>query len=210
MSDQHQGPAGDSCCSGGRSEPQPQLNRREFLTSSGIALAAASMGPGFAGPFLPQDRLPIPADKKLDPAWVRSLFARGEPEVVVGEDLRFIGMPVGGFFAGTVYLGGDGRLWNFDIFNQQHEGAVAREGVSYRGQALRERDGANYAAPPSQRSPFDLDVSLVVAGEPRLMDRRGWSSIRFRGEYPVGTVWNFEPGSLRHTCGARGLKIGVR
>ena len=60
-----------------------------------------------------------PDDKKLDPAWVASLSARGEKETYSDPAaLRHIGMPVGGLFAGTVYLSGDGRLWLWDIFNR--------------------------------------------------------------------------------------------
>ncbi|MEW6742394.1 MAG: hypothetical protein AB1486_06515 [Planctomycetota bacterium] len=79
---------------------------------------------------------PIPAEKNLDPAWVASLFARGEPTVCREEELDFIGMPVGGLCAGQLYLGGAGRLWLWDVFNRFHRG------VGGRGQ-----NGENYVAP---------------------------------------------------------------
>jgi non-lysosomal glucosylceramidase len=165
-------------------------NRREFLaasTATGLAF--------LAGPFDLQDGFPIPVDKKLDPAWLRSLTVRGEPEVYSGEELRFIGLPVGGLFAGTLYLGGDGKLWNWDIFNEHHEGCVPRERVEYRGASLRERDGANYVDPPTQRSPFQFGVVWSAGDERRPMDASGWDDVRFRGEYPVGTVEYADPSS---------------
>ena len=86
--------------------------------------AAGTLGgamPIVAGPFDQSDYLTlIPADKKLNPDWVRSLFARGKPTVYRGKELRYIGMPVGGVGAGQLYLGGDGKLWLWDIFNHYH------------------------------------------------------------------------------------------
>ncbi len=171
-------------CDGGGGEP----SRRDFLAASGTAGLTLFGGRALAGPFTLQDGFPIPADKKLDPAWVSSLLARGEPEIYSGKELEFIGLPVGGLFAGTVYLGGDGKLWNWDIFNEHHEGCVPRGRVDFRGASLRERDGANYVDPPTQRAPFELGAVAEIGGERRHLDRRGWTGARFRGEYPVGTV----------------------
>ncbi len=85
----------------------------------------------------------IAKDKKLDPAWIDSLYARGEKQVYTDPAaLKHIGMPVGGLFAGTGYLSGDGRLWLWDIFNRDQEGVCPRP-VSYKGKKLRPRDGAN-------------------------------------------------------------------
>ena len=72
-----------------------------------------------AGPFTREDfEHLVPADKKLAADWVKSLFARGERTVYHGKDLEKIGMPIGGICTGQLYIGGDGRLWYWDIFNQ--------------------------------------------------------------------------------------------
>jgi uncharacterized protein (DUF608 family) len=99
-------------------------------------------------------------------------------------------MPVGGCFAGTVYLGADGRLWNWDIFNQHHLGGVIRRAeVTYRGESLDEVRGANYVRPPEPHSPFQIQFSLECDGRVRRLDSEGgWDSIRFLGRYPLGTV----------------------
>lgn len=146
----------------------PPLDRRRFLTIAGAG--------ALAGPFERVDfENLVPPDKKLRPEWVQSLFERGEPAVYRGPDLDFIGMPIGGICTGQIYLGGDGRLWRWDLFNQ-----VQRTGAEH------------YADPPQPDCPVEQGFALrVVAGERtfvRALDRTGFVDVSFRGQYPMGFV----------------------
>ena len=129
-----------------------------------------------AGPFTRKDfeRL-VPADKKLAPDWVRSLTDRGERSVYRGTDLDKIGMPIGGICAGQLYLGGDGKLWHWDIFNQRISTGAE-----------------HYAKPLSATSPFEqgFGVRLISAAgtEFRPLDRNHWREISFIGEYPIAYI----------------------
>jgi uncharacterized protein (DUF608 family) len=152
----------------------PDWNRREFVKIS----ATTSLGwvfsrlPVMAGPFTREDfDHRVPADKKLRPEWVKSLFERGAPEILRGGDLKFVGMPVGGIGAGQLYLGGDGRLWHWDIFNQP-----IRTGSDH------------YTNPIIPSSPLTQRFSLTMGDQTRTLDRAGFSDIAFRGEYPIGIV----------------------
>ena len=159
--------SGNCGCGGG-------LSRRNFVKTLGwgaVGLAAARL-PVMAGPFEAADFAKwIPADKKLHPDWVKSLFARGEPAVYRDRDLEWIGMPVGGLCAGQLYLGGDGRLWHWDIFNQ-HIGTGA----------------GHYAQPPKPDFPLEQGFSLKIGDQVHALDATGFPEVSFRGQYPIGTV----------------------
>ena len=166
----------NSCGCGGPS-------RRDFLrwTGLGAAAALANSLPAMAGPFEASDfaRL-VPPDKKLSPEWVASLVARGARTVYRGDELEKIGMPIGGICAGQLYLGGDGKLWHWDIFNQTiHTG------------------GGAYANPPKPDFPLEQGFALrLTAGDHvqvRTLDRAGFSDITFCGEYPIGYVEYRDP-----------------
>ncbi len=161
------------CCGG--------ASRRGFLKSVGLGVAV-SMAPAglaslaMAGPFEPGDFDKIvPADKKLSPDWVKSLFARGTRTVYRGAELEKIGMPIGGLCSGQLYLGGDGRLWHWDIFNIHHA-----------------TGDANYAHPPKPASPFDQGFAIRTRigdkTEVRRLDSTGFAQTEFCGGYPIGFV----------------------
>ncbi len=160
------------CCDG--------PSRRDFLQVIGLgtmaSLAGADAAKAMAGPFDETDfaRL-VPPDKKLDPGWVKSLYDRGQSTTYTGSDLALIGMPVGGICAGQLYLGGDGKLWHWDIFNR-----------------VDNTNDAHYAHPMRPQSPLDQGFALRIksgtTNEIRTLDHAGFSSVRFRGEYPIGFV----------------------
>jgi uncharacterized protein (DUF608 family) len=161
--------------------PGNQWARRDFLKTSAAAVLGLTFSqlPAMAGPFTREDfdHL-VPADKKLSPDWVKSLFARGTPEVLRGNELKFVGMPIGGIGAGQIYLGGDGRLWHWDIFNK-----------------FVKTDADHYAKPPSPSSPLTQNFSLKLGDKFVSLDRDGFSDVTFRGEYPVGVV-NYSDANL--------------
>ena len=148
-----------------------RFNRRGFLRVVGLGTAALAAGrlPAMAEPFV------VPADKKLTSEWIASLYARGDHTVYRGGDLKLIGMPVGGLCAGQVYLGGDGKLWHWDIFN------VRQFSIDN-----------SYQHPWIPSSPFDQGFSLQIKNGPGAgllaLDSSGFTDISFNGEYPLGFV----------------------
>ena len=157
------------------------FDRRRFLKTS--ALTAAGLAclrlPLMAGPFTREDfdQLVL-ADKKLSPDWVKSLFARGEPAVYRGAELEKIGMPIGGICAGQLYLGGDGRLWHWDIFNLPAKRSKPDDG--------------HYRAPLMPSSPLEQGFAIRIRSGEEIQTRKlqqgEWADVSFCGEYPIGRV----------------------
>ncbi|TKG93645.1 hypothetical protein EYV94_15470 [Puteibacter caeruleilacunae] len=100
------------------------------------------------------------------------------------KNLKYIGMPVSGVCTGQVYLGGDGQLWYWDIFNV---GMVDPGGPGDRF----------YLNPLTQEKKFPNGFGLkIIEGDRvhhRALNERGFSDISFEGEYPVGKVYYKDP-----------------
>jgi uncharacterized protein (DUF608 family) len=164
----------ESCSCGGNCKPG--IDRRDFIRLAGTGALGLYAGSVMAGPFLSSEFQDlVPADKKLAAAWVKSLFDRGTPQVYSGEELKYIGMPVGGICAGQLYAGGDGRLWHWDIFNK-------KIGTG----------DAHYANPMEPDFPVQqgFAVRTIVNGktETRRLDKTGFPDVAFRGEYPIALI----------------------
>ena len=163
----------------------PRIDRRDFVRAVGVGAAAYLAGsmPIMAGPFETDEfEKLIPSDKKLDPNWVKALFDRGTRTLYRGTDLKNIGMPVGGLCTGQLYLGGDGKLWYWDIFNKYF----------FTGY-----DAVTYVTPRVPSSPIEQGFTLKVTeggnSKEHTLDSAGFSDISFNGEYPFGFVEYKDP-----------------
>lgn len=177
------------------------MQRRTFLRSSGIFVSSVYAGnaKAIAGPFMPGELLHnIPVDKKLDPSWIRSLYKRGNVTRYIKSrnELRYIGMPVGGIHSGTLYLGGDGRLWLWDIFNSNQEGVdpktIEWESDLHVGKKVRPRDGSAYVQPAKDIRPLDQGFGFRVQIGNKViikkMEPADWDDIVFEATYPIAKI----------------------
>ena len=94
------------------------------------------------------------------------------------DQFKYIGMPIGGLFAGQVYLAGDGSLWNCDMFNTLLYNPKANAGDKF------------YRKPmiPKEYNYFKQGVYLKINGKRYSLDKNGFDNITFKGEYPLGLV----------------------
>ena len=149
-------------------------NRRNFLKTVSVLSCGLAFAPLriMAGPFTGEElRNFVPVDKKLHPNWIKSLYERGQATSYKGEELNYIGMPVGGIFTGQLYLGGDGRLWGWDIFNNYYK-----------------TGGAHYASPLDPQFPLEQGFEIQIGDEIHSLDKEGFSEVSFIGQYPIGEV----------------------
>lgn len=183
------------------------LSRRKFLQQGGLGSASLLLFnlPGWAkeiasfiagGQFAVHN---IPAEKNLDPEWVRSLYKRTIPPTFLKSrnELKFIGMPAGGLHAGTVYLGGDGRLWLWGIYNDAREGVDPKTVLWNDGTReikVRNRDGANYIEPTIAANRRVLEQGFAICFDfkgkriTRELKEEDWDEVKFEGTYPQATI----------------------
>lgn len=173
------------------------MQRRNFLKSSGLLTAGlyTLRLQAIAGPFSPVDfeKSVAPPNKRLKAEWTRSLMARGEPMLYrkSKDELKYIGMPVGGITAGTVYLGGDGKLWLWNIFNTNPQGIIPKT-LEYKGAKLTYSSGVDYVDPNLAWSPFYQEFAIAIReGKKQIirkLNQADWTEVIFSGSYPIGTI----------------------
>lgn len=179
------------------------MERRKFLRSAGMLTTSGFFStqlPLIAGPFKKEDFLHsrFPADKRLNAAWVKSLYERGKVTSYkkTKNELRYIGMPVGGICSGCVYVGGDGRLWLWDIFNQNQMGVVAKilpvKLSSFNLTEINNIHGTLYLQPVTDVNPLQQGFVISVTHNGTTTIRRliqdDWEEVIFEGAYPIATI----------------------
>lgn len=178
------------------------MKRRHFLKNSGFLAAGAGIGKfiPIAGPFTVNDffRGTGPQDKKLNRKWVQSLYERGIVTTYAKSknEIKFIGMPVGGICCGTVYVGGDGRLWLWDIFNENQLGAVTKilpiKMEIFNVKEINNVFGSLYLEPAFNVRPLQQGFALVIKQNGTSVVKRlhedDWDEVIFEATYPVATI----------------------
>lgn len=184
-----------------------KVQRREFIKQTGLLAAtlvvsqSGVLGKSFA-PYHSR-AWSNTLEKKLDPKWIKSLYNRGNVTTCLKSknELQYIGMPVGGINCGTVYLGGDGRLWLWDIFNKNQEGIEPKtaimdgqewKGTWRYGNKIISRDGAAYVAPAKDIRPLDQGFAFKIKYNDKTIIKElrpeDWDEIAFEATYPLATV----------------------
>lgn len=180
-----------------------KIRRRDFLKNTGVLTAGllTLRMPLIANPLAPGDlgNRQTAFDKRLDPEWVKLLYKSGTVTTYLKSknELQYIGMPVGGINCGTVYLGGDGRLWLWDIFNKNQEGIEPKvvqwnSDVQGMGKKVRSRDGACYIQPSKDIRPLEQGFAIKIKYQGAIIVKRfhqdDWDEIKFEATYPVAII----------------------
>lgn len=171
--------SGASCCC----EPLPAVNRRELLKIGGATFLVTTLGGSkmiMAGPFDcdPKSGKLIPADKKLDPKWVKSLYERGKKEFYKGKQLDTIGMPCCGIGSGQLYLCGDGTIGDWQVFGNAVSYWIGTTNSTFTVQKPKKPIKQGFA------------VAVKDGGKTTVkkLNKCGVEDVEFQGEYPVGIV----------------------
>ena len=178
------------------------LPRRKFIKQSSLTTALLSLNVASWAKDIFLNDGPvhnIPVNKNLDPAWIKSLYEKGKPTTYckTKNELKYIGMPAGGLHAGTVYLGGDGRLWLWGIYNDDREGIDPKTVLWNNGSKevkVQCRDGAGYVEPAIAGNKRVLEQGFAIKindGDTTIikeLKEDDWDEVLFEATYPLATI----------------------
>ena len=181
------------------------MPRREFVKLSTMGATLLSIPYLASCNFVSQSATGhlIPADKMLSPEWVKSLTERGVSETYTSlkDELKYIGMPIGGICCGQLYISGDGRLWLWDIFqsNYHRESPINASNPDEHKQWRLDQFSMGGLYPKPRTSSVDNNIHQVKSGfsiqyqkdgqtQTATLDNKSFNDITFRGEYPVAKI----------------------
>lgn len=171
------------------------MKRREFIYQSGLLSAATAVSGLPLQSIYGRDN-----DGTVSQAAIpENLREKGKPTTYLKSknELQYIGMPVGGIMCGMVYLGGDGRLWLWDVFNKNQTGVIYKdiqwhEKIQGNEAVLRPFDGANYVQPVKDVRPLEQGFAFLFEFNNQKIIKRlqpeDWDEISFEATYPMATI----------------------
>ncbi|WP_158969828.1 GH116 family glycosyl-hydrolase [Paraglaciecola sp. L3A3] len=131
-----------------------------------------------------------PTVKNFPANFPQVLTQRGQPLVYSknnSNNFEYIGMPVGGIGAGQLYLGGDGKLWFWDIFNLNYNILKNLKGEEAYEFPYERSKGNDKGARDIEHG-FVLTTQSQGKTVSKILDRHGIDKIQFKGQYPIGNV----------------------
>lgn len=126
-----------------------------------------------------------PMRKSFPDSFPGILTQRGQPLVYTkgnSNNLKYIGMPIGGLCAGQLYLSGDGVLRYWDIFNHGKK----RGEMDY-------KEPQSYEEPPKVANGFAIRTRVDNTVVSKSLNKDSIAEIGFTGQYPVGLVSYRDP-----------------
>ncbi|MGJ8680530.1 GH116 family glycosyl-hydrolase [Paraglaciecola sp.] len=161
-----------------------------WLTIASIQTNAASSSDEIMKSLTLSSEGKTPTVKNFPASFPQVLTDRGEPIVYTktnSNNFEYIGMPVGGIGAGQLYLGGDGKLWFWDIFNLNYN--ILK---SFKGEEAYEfpyeRSKGNDKGAREIEHGFVLTTTSQGKTISKVLDRNNIQNIQFKGQYPIGRV----------------------
>lgn len=132
----------------------------------------------------------ISEEKGLSKQWTKSLFDEGTQKIYRGEELKTIGMPVGGIAAGQLYVRGDGSLACWWIANNAYNTGYGIDHLlNFETKQGPWKVCYQTFEPFSYfKQGFWLEVTTNGKTVKRDLNKTGFDNIGFIGEYPVAKV----------------------
>jgi uncharacterized protein (DUF608 family) len=160
----------------------PSASVTQWATLGVIALMTSALG--IAAADSAAYARYVPSEKGLDPAWGKTLTAKGTRKIYSGDELKFIGMPCGGIGAGQIEISGEGFLGTWWIFNEN----IPSNQAEGRGS-----NGYHYKRPKpiDKRVENGFAIRITEQGKPSQvleLNRKDFDQLAFVGEYPIATL----------------------
>ena len=134
---------------------------------------------------------PIPAGKGLSKQWYHDLYNDNTQRIYKGEQLKTIGMPVGGIAAGQLYIRGDGTFARWWIANNAYNTGFGAPQTNTLTTPFGKTKDCYETYTPESYADQGFRVSIKTASGKTItkeLNKKDFDNISFIGEYPIATV----------------------